>query len=55
VKAYFRRDAGYYDDPRVVAEQHRDLLHVLQSRDPALIEAAVSDHIHLHLREPDQR
>jgi DNA-binding GntR family transcriptional regulator len=55
VKAYFRRDAAYYDDPRVVAEQHRELLRALESRDAAVLEAAVTDHIHLHFKEPDQR
>lgn len=48
VRAYFRRDASYYEDPTAVAAQHRQLIAALRSGDAAVVDAAVVDHIHTH-------
>ncbi len=51
VRAYFRRDATYYEDPKVVADQHRLLLDALTGGDPAALDQAVVDHIRTHFAE----
>lgn len=53
VRAYFRRDAAYYDDPRVVAQQHRDLIATLCTGDSPAIEQAITAHIHTHFSETE--
>lgn len=49
VRAYFRRDASYYEDPTVVAQQHRDLIAALRTGDAELVDRAIVAHIRTHL------
>lgn len=51
VRAYFRRDATYYDDPKVVADQHSLLLAALTAGDPDALDNAVVEHIRTHFAE----
>lgn len=51
VRAYFYRDARYYDDPSDVAEQHRKLLAALKTGDEAEIVSGITEHIHIHFSE----
>jgi len=53
VRAYFRRDAVYYEDPRVVADQHRILVDALRAGDEHTIDAAVVAHIQTHFAEEE--
>lgn len=48
VRAYFRRDAGYYAEPSKVAVQHRELIDALRSGDPERLDDAIVAHIGTH-------
>lgn len=48
VRAYFRRDAGYYEDSHAVAAQHRELLEVLRTVDPDRGQEAIVAHVQTH-------
>jgi DNA-binding GntR family transcriptional regulator len=50
VRAYFRRDAGYYSEPSKVAVQHRELIDALRSGDPGRLDDAVVAHVGTHFK-----
>lgn len=50
VRAYFRRDASYYEDPTAVAEQHRELIAALRHGTAQEVDDAITAHIHTHFR-----
>lgn len=57
VRAYFRRDAGYYAEPSKVALQHRELIAALRGGDPGRLDEAVVAHVgtHFNAKDPSDR
>ncbi len=53
VRAYFRRDAGYYQDASEIAAQHRELLAALRAGDTEALEQVVAHHIRTHFTESE--
>jgi DNA-binding GntR family transcriptional regulator len=55
VRAYFRRDAGYYEDTSLIAAQHRDLIAVLRTGDGDRVGDAITEHVRTHFSADGHR